>query len=219
MAADDTITLFHSPNTRSSCALTLIEELGAPYRLNVLNMKAGEQRQPAYLAVNPMGKVPAILHRGELVTEQVAIFIHLADAFPEAGLAPGLGAPGRGPYLRWLAYYGACFEPALTDRALKREPAAPSMSPYGDYDTMLDTVTRELAAKPYLLGDRCTAADILWGNAFNWGVMFKLVPETPVIADYVARIIGRPSALKVAELDARLAAEHQAAVDAAATTG
>ena len=219
MTVDDTVTLFHAPHTRSSCALTLLEELGAPYRLHVLNMKAGEQRQPAYLAVNPMGKVPAILHRGELVTEQVAIFIHLADAFPDAGLAPGLGAPGRGPYLRWLAYYGACFEPALTDRALKREPAPPSLSPYGDYDTMLDTVTRELAANPYLLGDRCTAADILWGNAFDWAVMFKLVPETPVIADYVARITGRPSARKVAELDARLAAEHQAAVDAAATPG
>lgn len=219
MTADDTVTLFFSPNTRASCALTLLEELGAPYRLHVLNMKAGEQRQPAYLAVNPMGKVPAILHRGELVTEQVAIFIYLADAFPAAGLAPAPGAPGRGPYLRWLVYYAACYEPALMDRALKREPGPASSSPYGDFDTMLDTVVRELAAKPYLLGDRCTAADILWGNALNWGVMFKLVPETPVIADYVRRIIGRPAALKVAELDARLAAEHQKAVDATATTG
>lgn len=219
MTADDTITLFHAPNTRSSGALTLIEELGAPYRLHVLNMKAGEQRQPAYLAVNPMGKVPAILHRGEFLTEQVAIFIYLADAFPQGGLAPAIGAPGRGAYLRWLAYYGACFEPALADRALKREPGPASMSPYGDFDTMLDTVTRELATKPYLLGDRCSAADILWGNAFNWTVMFKLVPETPVIADYARRIVGRPAALKVAELDARLAAEHQAAVDAAATPG
>ncbi|MCL8381047.1 glutathione S-transferase family protein [Xanthobacter aminoxidans] len=215
MTADDTVTLFFSPNTRASCALTLLEELGAPYRLHVLNMKAGEQRQPPYLAINPMGKVPAILHRVELVTEQVAIFIHLADAFPKAGFAPALGAPGRGPYLRWLVYYAACYEPALADRALKRDPGPASMSPYGDFDTMLDTVSRELASKPYLLGDRCTAVDILWGNAFHWGVMFKLVPETPVIADYVRRITGRPAALKVAELDARLAAEHQAAVDAA----
>ncbi|MFG1186332.1 glutathione S-transferase family protein [Xanthobacter aminoxidans] len=219
MTADDTVTLFHSPNTRSSGALTLIEELGAPYRLHVLNMKAGEQRQPPYLAINPMGKVPAILHRGELVTEQVAIFIHLADAFPEAGLAPAIDAPGRGPYLRWLVYYAACYEPALMDRALKRESGPASMCPYGDFETMLDSVTRELTGKPYLLGDRCTAADILWGNAFHWGVMFKLVPEMPVIADYVRRIIERPAALKVAELDAKLAAEHQQAVDAAATPG
>lgn len=215
----DAVTLFHAPNTRSGCALTLLEELGAPYRLHVLNMKAGDQREPPYLAINPMGKVPAILHRGELVTEQVAIFIHLADAFPGAGLAPAIGAPGRGPYLRWLVYYAACYEPALMDRALKREPGPASSSPYGDFDTMLDTVVRELATKPYLLGERCTAADILWGNALHWGVMFKLVPERPVIADYVRRIIERPAALKVAELDARLAAEHQQAVDAAATSG
>lgn len=219
MTADDTVTLFFSPNTRASCALTLLEELGAPYRLHVLNMKAGEQRQPPYLAINPMGKVPAILHRGELVTEQVAIFIHLADAFPGAGLAPAIGAPWRGPYLRWLVYYAACYEPALMDRALERESGPASMCPYGDFETMLDTVTRELTGKPYLLGDHCTAADILWGNAFHWGVMFKLVPETPVIADYVRRIIERPAALKVAELDAKLAAEHQQAVDAAALPG
>src|SRR5438105_12156322 len=157
MAGNDTITFFHSPRTRSSGVRLLLEELGASYELRVLNMKAGEQRQPAYLAINPMGKVPAILHRGELVTEQVAIYIYLADLFPQAKLAPALDDPQRGPYLRWLVYYGSCFEPAVVDRAMKRDAARPAMSPYGDYDTMLTTLTGQLAKGPYLLGDRVTA--------------------------------------------------------------
>ncbi len=112
MTATDKITLFHSPNTRSTGVSTLLEELGAPYELHVLNMKAGEQRQPAYLAVNPMGKVPAILHGDVLVTEQVALICIWRTCFAEAGLAPGLNDKRRGPYLRWMAFYAACFEPA-----------------------------------------------------------------------------------------------------------
>jgi len=216
MTPDDTIVFFHSPNTRSGGTRLLLEELGAPYELRAVNMKAGEQRKPAFLAVNPMGKVPAILHRGDLVTEQVAIFIYLADLFPQAGLAPGLDDRLRGPYLRWLAYYGSCFEPAVVDRALKREPGAPSMTPYGDYDTMLKTLTGQLAKGPYLLGERMTAADVLWGTALTWTAAFKLVPELPVITDYIARIGARPAAVKVRAADAALAAEHQAAAGAAA---
>jgi glutathione S-transferase len=120
MTQDRHITLFHSPNTRSSGALILLEELAVPYQLHVLDMKRGEQREAAYLAVNPMGKVPAIKHGDALVTEQPAVFMYLADLFPEAGLAPPIGDPLRGPYLRWMVYYGSCFEPALIDRAMKR---------------------------------------------------------------------------------------------------
>ena len=215
MAPNDTIVFFHAPNTRSSGARILLEELGAPHELRAVNMKAGEQRKPAFLAVNPMGKVPAILHRGELVTEQVAIFLYLADLFPRAGLAPALDDRQRGPYLRWMAYYGSSFEPAVVDRALKREPGPISMVPYGDYDTMLKTLTDQLAKGPYLLGERMTAADVLWGTALAWTVMFKLVPELPVITDYVKRLSARPSVDKVKALDAKLAAEHEAAVKAA----
>jgi glutathione S-transferase len=216
MTPDDTIVFFHSPNTRSGGTRILLEELGAPHELRVVNMKAGEQRKPAFLAVNPMGKVPAILHRGELVTEQPAIFIYLADLFPQAGLAPGLNDRLRGPYLRWMVYYGSCFEPAVVDRALKREAGAPAMSPYGDYDTMLKTLTDQLAKGPYLLGERMTAADVLWGTALGWTTAFKLVPELPVIKDYIARVGGRPAAMKVKAADAALAAEHQAAAGATA---
>src|SRR5260221_12614182 len=130
MTDTDKLTLFHSPNTRSTGALILLEELGAPYELHVLNMKADEQRQPAYLALNPMGKVPAIKHGDAFITEQVAIFIYLADLFPEAGLAPAIGDPVRGPHLRWLLYYAPSFQPPGGDRAPKRGQAPPARAPF-----------------------------------------------------------------------------------------
>ena len=205
MTADRHVTLFHSPNTRSFGALLLLEELGADHELHVLNMKAGEQRGAAYLAINPMGKVPAVRHGDALVTEQAAVFMYLADLYPEAGLAPAIGDPLRGPYLRWMVYYGSCFEPAVVDKAMKREPAAPSTSPYGDYDTMLTTLTNQLARGPYLLGERFTAADVLWGTALTWTTMFKLVPELPVIVDYMARVNARPAMARARARDAALA--------------
>ena len=206
MQDTDTITLFHAPQSRSGCSLVLLEELGAPYRLHALNMKAGEQQGAEYRAVNPLGKVPAILHRGALITEQVAIFIYLADLFPQARLAPAIGDIKRGPYLRWLVYYAACYEPALVDKAMKREPAPHATSPYGVFDTMLETVISQIRDKPYLLGDDISAADILWGNSLNWGLMFKLLPEDRAITSYVSRITQRPAALKVTAMDAELAA-------------
>jgi glutathione S-transferase len=212
MAENHTLTLFHSPNTRSSGALTLLEELGVPYELHVLNMKAGEQRRPEYLSVNPMGKVPALRHGDALITEQVAIFLYLADLFPEARLAPPIGDPLRGPYLRWMVFYAACFEPAVIDRATQREPAPLPMSPYGDYDTMLETITNQLGKGPYLLGNQFTAADVLWGGALAWTTMFKLVPELPVITDYISRCAARPAVARVRAKDAELAAAHDAAV-------
>src|SRR6201995_1490277 len=133
---NDRITLYYAPQTRARGTKILLEELGAPYQMHVLNMKAGEQRQPAYLAINPLGKVRASGHRGQIVTEQVAVFLYLADLFPQSGLTPGLDDVMRGSYLRWIAYYGSSFEPALIDRALKREPAPATMSPYGDCDAV-----------------------------------------------------------------------------------
>ena len=210
MTASRKVTLFHAPNTRSSGALILLEELAADYTLHVLNMKAGEQRGAEYLAINPMGKVPALLHEGALVTEQVAIYLYLADLYPEAGLAPPIGDPLRGPYLRWMVFYASCFEPAVVDRALKREAAPPATSPYGDYDTMLTTLTRQLSLGPCLLGERFTAADVLWGTALTWTTMFKLVPELPVIKAYIGRMGARPSVAKVKAKDAGLVAAQAA---------
>ena len=206
MTADRRITFFHAPNTRSGGTRILLEELHADYELRPLNMKAGEQRSAPYLAINPMGKVPAIRHGDALVTEQGAIFIYLADLYPEAGLAPSLNDPLRGPYLRWIVYYGSSFEPALIDRAQKREPAPPTTCPYGDYDTMLKTLTDNLARGPYMLGERFSAADVLWGTALGWTTKFGLVPHTPVVDAYVERIAQRPAAIRARAQDAELAA-------------
>jgi len=204
------VTFYHSPRTRSTGTLILLEELGASYELKIINMTADEQRQPAFLAINPMGKVPAIVHNGTLVTEQVAITLYLADLYPEAKLAPAIGDQRRGSYLRWLVFYAACFEPAVVDRAMKREPGPPRMSTYGDFDTMLKTVASQLAAGPYLLGDQVSAADILWGTGLGWTTQFKLVPELPEIMAYVGRIKARPAVAAIAARDAELAAALEA---------
>jgi len=215
MTAKNPLHVFHAPQSRSSSTIVLLNEIGAPFDLHLINMKAGEQRQPGYLAVNPLGKVPAIRHGGALVTEQVAVFLYLADLFPEAGLAPAIGDPLRGPYLRWMAFYGSSYEPALIDKAMKREPGAPAMSVYGDFDMMLNAVISQIAKGAYLLGDRFTAADVLWGAGLSWGTMFGIVPENPTVAAYVARITGRPAFSKVQALDAEWAAEHEAALEPA----
>jgi glutathione S-transferase len=208
---DRHVVFFHSPQSRSAGALILLEELGADYDLRVLNLSKGEQRSADYLAVNPMGKVPAIVHRGALVTEQGAVYTYLADLYPDAGMTPAIDDPLRGRYLRWLFFYGSSFEPALIDRSMKREPAPPSTCPYGDYETMLKTLTDQLAQGPFLLGERFTAADVLWGTALRWTTMFKLVPETPVIVDYVARVTARPAVERAARIDAELLAARNPA--------
>lgn len=204
---------YHSPNTRSSSVLILLEELDAPYTLHDLNFKIGAQREPDYLAVNPLGKVPAIVHNGALVTELGAIFIYLADAFPQKKLAPEIGDPLRGPYLRWLVFYGSAFEPAVMDRYTKHEPPK-SISPYGDFDGVMTLINKQLAAGPYMLGARFTAADVLWGTSLRWTTSFELVPMTPEIAAYLERIGSRPSVARVAETDKQLLKVHEAAAAA-----
>jgi glutathione S-transferase len=209
MPGNPLLTLHHCPNTRSSGVLTLLTELGAPYQLHVMNMQTGEQRQAAYLAINPLGKVPALTHGDAVITEQGAIFIYLADLFPEAGLAPAIGDPLRGPYLRWLVYYGSSFEPAVIDRAQKHEPAPTSMSPYGDFDSMLEVLVAQLRKGPYLLGEQFSAADVLWGTALSWTTQFGLVPQLPEIKAYIERITSRPAFVRSAAKDAELAAAQQ----------
>lgn len=211
--SDNDLIFYHSPNTRSSSVLILLEELDAPYALRDLNFRIGAQRQPDYLAVNPLGKVPAVVHNGALVTELVAIFIYLADAFPQKKLAPPIGDPLRGPYLRWLAFYGTAFEPAIMDRHMKHEPPR-SMSAYGDFDGVMALVNRQLATGPYILGSRFSAADILWATALRWTTNFGLAPMSPEIAAYIERVGSRPSVARVAETDKQLLKIHEAAAAA-----
>lgn len=203
------LVFYHAPHSRALAVSILLEELGVPFERRVLNLNKNQQRQPAYLAVNPMGKVPAIVHNGALVSEQVAIFIYLADAFPQKKLAPPIGDALRGPYLRWLTFYAACLEPAVADKAAQHPPANPRMTGYGDYDTVIKTLDAQLAQGPYLLGAQFTAADILWGCALDWLTKFKLVPETPAIKAYLARMSGRLNLPQRRAKDAELAASQE----------
>ena len=185
--------LYHAAPSRSSTVLWMLEELDEPYELHVLDLKAGEQRQPAYLAVNPMGKVPAIQHDGALVTEVGAICLYLADAYPKANLAPAIGDPLRGPYVRWMFFQGNCLEPALIDKALKRQPGQASMMPYGDIETVVETTAKAVAKGPWFLGDRFTALDVYFGSAIRWTMQFGLLPPRPEFTAYTERLATRPA--------------------------
>ncbi|MFL9827852.1 glutathione S-transferase family protein [Rhodoplanes sp. SY1] len=197
--------LYHIAPSRSSIVRWMLEEIGQPYELRVLSMSKGENRDPAYLAVNPMGKVPALDHDGVVITEVSAICCYLADAFPQAGLAPPIGDPRRGPYLKWLFFGPSCIEPAIIDRTFKRAQEAPRGTlGYGDFDTVMDVVSGALTAGPYLLGDAFTAADIVIGSQLRWGMMFGLIPARPEFVAYVERLNARAALQKATALDAAL---------------
>jgi glutathione S-transferase len=201
------LVFFHNPHSRAAMTRALLEELGAKYEPCIVDFRRHEQLSPEYAAINPMGKVPAIRHDGVVVTETVAIFIYLADLYREAGLAPALDDPDRGSYLRWMVFYAACFEPAIGDKAMKREPAPRAQSPYADYDTTVAAIKQALEPGPWLLGERFSAADVLWGNALRWVTGFGMVEATPVIAGYIERVMARPAEQRALEADAVLAAE------------
>ncbi|MFL5347808.1 MAG: glutathione S-transferase family protein [Hyalangium sp.] len=201
------VTLFHNPQSRSAGVRILLEELNADYELHVLNFKTGDTRKPEYLAINPMGKVPAITHGDVLVTEQAAVYMYLAELYSEARLSPAMGEPLRGPYLRWMVFYGSCFEPAMLDRSANREPIPASRSAYGDFDTVLGLVTKQLSKGPWFLGSTFTAADVLWGAALTWITGFKLIPELPEIKAYIDRFNARPAVVRARAKDTELAAK------------
>ncbi|MGA3983329.1 glutathione S-transferase family protein [Ralstonia nicotianae] len=204
------LTLYHAPHSRSAGARMLLEILNADYEIHPLNLKTNAQRAPAYLEINPMGKVPALRHGEVLITEQAAVYMYAAELYAEAGLSPAVGDPLRGSYLRWMVFYGSCFEPALVDRSMQRPPAPPARSPYGDFGAVNSLINAQLSDSPYLLGERFTAADVLWGSALHWTVGFGLVPETPVLRAYIDRILARPAIQRSRALDEALAAELSA---------
>jgi glutathione S-transferase len=210
------VELFYAPQTRATGVRVLLEELGAPYKLNVLNFKIGENRQPDFLKVNPTGKVPTVRCGGAVITEQVAIYLYLADLFPERGLTPALDDPRRGPYLRWFVHMASCFEPALVDRALKREDPPHSMSPYGTFDTVMENMRAQLAKGPYVLGEQMTAVDVIWAMGLRWGMMFGIVPEFDEFKAYTESYFERPAVTKVLQEDQHMATEQE---DAAVQVG
>jgi glutathione S-transferase len=200
------LTLYHAAPSRSAIALWMLEEVGEPFELEVLNLKNGDNRRPDYLAINPMGKVPALRHGTAVITEVAAICCHLADAFPQASLSVPLHDARRGIYLKWLFFNPGVLEPAVTDRAFKRAVEAPrSALGYGDFDTVMDVVASAVAAGPYLMGAQFTAADVVIGSSLRWGMQFKLIPERAEFVDYVGRLADRPAARRAAARDAAIA--------------
>ncbi len=169
-------------------------------------LQAGDQLKPAFLAINPMGKVPTIEHDGVVITEVGAICTYLADAFPAAGLAPPVNDPMRGPYLRWMFFQGNCLEPAIVDHALKREPGNRAMMPYGDYETTVGAVEKAIEKGPWFLGDRYSAADVYVGSAITWGLQFKLLPERDTFKRYAARLAERPARQRAVAIDEKITA-------------
>jgi glutathione S-transferase len=201
------LTLYHAAPSRSSIVCWMLEEVGEPYDIHLLHLSKNEQRAPDYLAVNPMGKVPALRHGEVVITEAAAICAYLADEFPKAGLAVPIGDPRRGIYLKWLFFGPSCIEPAMLDRAFPRkEEARRGALGYGDFDTVMDVVAKAVAKGPYLLGAQFTAADVVIGSTLRWGMHFKLLPQREEFTDYVARLTQRPAFVRASRKDEELAA-------------
>ncbi|MCC7347826.1 MAG: glutathione S-transferase [Variibacter sp.] len=200
------LTLYHIAPSRSSIVHWMLEELGEPYDLHLLSMQRGENRSPDYLAVNPLGKVPALRHGEVVITEAAAICTYLADEFPHARLNVPVGDPRRGPYLKWLFFGPSCVEPAIMDRAYPRKEDAPSAAlGFGSYDAVVDVLAAAVGPGPYLLGAQFTAADVVIGSGIRWGTAFKLLPERPEFTAYLARLMQRPALQRAIAKDEELA--------------
>jgi glutathione S-transferase len=200
------LTLYHASPSRSSTVLWMLEELGQPYDIHLLSLSKGENRAPDYLAINPMGKVPALRHRDTVITEVAAICTYLADEFPAAKLNVPIGTPRRGVYLKWLFFGPGCVEPAVIDRAApRREEARRGMLGYGDFDTTMNVLAAAVEKGPWLMGEQFTAADVVTGSQIRWGTMFKMIPERPEFTAYAQRIAARPAAQRAEAKDKELA--------------
>jgi len=199
--------LYHAAPSRSSIARWMLEEVGEPYDIHLLSLSKGEHRQPAYLAVNPNGKVPALKHKGVVITEAAAICAYLADEFPQKKLAIPVGDPRRGVYFQWLFFGPSCVEPAIQDQAFPRkEGAREGALGYRDLGTVSDILAKAVSKGTYIMGEQFTAADVIIGSGLRWTMMFKLMPERPEFVDYVGRISQRPALQRATAKDQELAA-------------
>jgi glutathione S-transferase len=202
------ITLYHASPSRSSIVLWMLEEIGQPYDIKLVTLSKGENMKPEYLAINPMGKVPALKHGDTVITEVAAICTYLADEFSDKKLNVPVGTPRRGEYLKWLFFGPGCLEPAVIDRAAPRkEEARRAMLGYGDFDTTMNVIAKAVEKGPWLMGEQFTAADVVIGSQIRWGMIFKMLPERKEFSDYAARIAARPAAQRAAEKDKELSAQ------------
>lgn len=203
------LVLYTNPLSRGSTAHWMLEETGVPYRMEVLDFGQA-MHSPSYLAINPMGKVPALVHGGVVVTETAAICTYLADAFPQAGLAPD--PADRGAYYRWLFFMAGCFEPALSDRALGLEPEGEQMRQvgYGSFDAVINTLAGALAGRSFIVGNRFTAADLYVSALLGWGLQTGQVAPRAEFDTYVALHRARPASVRVrAAMEAAMAAQWE----------
>jgi glutathione S-transferase len=207
MMADELV-LYTNPMSRGRIARWMLEEIGQPYRTEVLNY-ASTMKAPAYRAINPMGKVPALRHGDAVVTETAAICAYLADAFPQASLAPPSGSKLRAPYYRWLFFTAGPVEAALTNKALGFEvpPDRERMMGYGNIAQTLDTLEAAVSRSEYLVGDSFTAADLYVGSHIGFGLMFGTLEKRAAFEKYWQRVSSRPACLRAKELDDAEAAE------------
>lgn len=196
MAAD--LILYSNPMSRGRIATWMLEEVGQPYEIRYLGYGSPApdgMKSPEFLKLNPMGKVPTLVHGDMVVTEAAAICTYLADAFPEAGLAPEPGSPARAAYYRWLFFGAGPIEAAVTNRSLGVEvPAEKSgMIGYGSYDAVIGAMEAAIADKDYVAGNRFSAADVYFGSQIGWGMMFGSIPKLPAFEAYWDRLSGRPA--------------------------
>lgn len=182
------LTLYTNPMSRGRIARWMLEEVGQPYEEEIIGWDA---KPASFLQVNPMGKVPVIVHDGRTVTECAAICAYLADAFPDAGLAPRVDE--RADYYRWLFYAAGPVEQAVTNKAMGVEPSDQqrAMVGYGSFDAMVDVLAGAVSARPWIAGDRFTAADVYVGSQVLWGLQFGSLPDRPEFKDYAAKLGAR----------------------------
>lgn len=194
------LVFYTNPMSRGRIVRWMLEETGASYRTEVRDYGTS-MKSPEYLAINPLGKVPAIRHGDEVVTEAAAICAYLADAFPERGLAPPPGA--RAAYYRWLFFFSGPIEAAVVNRVLGFEvpEERKRMAGYGAFDTMMDIVEQAVTSSKYIAGDSFTAADVYCGSQVGWGLQFGTFEDRPAFRDYWARISDRAAYRRAQELD------------------
>jgi glutathione S-transferase len=207
--ADDLI-FYTNPMSRGQIARWMLEEVGAPYETRILDYGT-TMKDAGYLAVNPMGKVPAIVHDGKVVTECAAICAYLADAFPGASLAPDVA--DRADYYRWLFFTSGPVEQAITAKHFGVEPDEDQqrMAGFGSLPAALDALESAVAGKAFVAGDRFSAADVYVGSQIDWGLQFGTIPSRPAFEDYVAPLRERPAYKRAKDIDNALIAEMQAA--------
>ena len=198
----DELVLYSNPRSRGRIARWMLEEVGQPFRVEVLEYGA-PMRSPEFLRINPMGKVPALTHGNVVVTESAAICAYLADAFPAAGLAPALGNAARGAYFRWLFFAAGPLEAAWTNNALgiTVPDERRSMVGYGSLGHVLDTLDGLLGTVDYVAGGAFSAADLYLGAQLGFGMMFAELEKRPSFERYVARLNDRPAARRARKAD------------------